>query len=120
LELRITLDIIKVSSNAIYAGTHWTKRKKLKEDYLWLTKKFQHLTPIHEKVDLDFKFYFKSHPLDSSNCFFLVKMIEDCLVTYGVLKGDSIQYVRKVSVESGKDKAKDHCILTIIPVDNKV
>jgi hypothetical protein len=109
-------NIIKVSSNKIYAGAHWRERSKLKESYLWLTKSpFKKLKPVNGKVDLDFQFFFASRPLDSSNLGYMAKMIEDCLVTYGILQDDSIKYVGQISLESFKSKEKDqdYCILTL-------
>ncbi len=109
-------NIIKVSSNKIYAGAHWRERSKLKENYLWLTKSpFKKLKPVSGKVDLDFQFFFASRALDSSNLGYMAKMIEDCLVTYGILQDDSIKYVGQISLESFKSKEKDqdYCILTL-------
>jgi hypothetical protein len=106
-------NLIKVSSNKIYAGMHWRKRAKLKEDYLLLTNNvLRAITPIEKKVSLDFTFYFKSRTLDSSNCFFMAKMIEDCMVSKGILKDDTIKYVQRVSVESKKGDS-DYCELVI-------
>lgn len=115
-EIRID-NIIKVSSNEIYAGKHWTARKKLKDSYLWLTAgPFKKLQPVKEKVDLDFKFYWGSRALDSSNCSYLCKVLEDCLVYYKILQDDTIKFVGKVSMESSKskDKAVDYCVITIV------
>lgn len=111
----ITIPIIKVSSNTIYAGKHWTFRKKLKDDYLFLTNKFKELQPYNEKINIDFKFYFKSRALDSSNCSFMVKMIEDCLTHYKVIKDDTIKYIGRISIESLKGDC-DFCKITL---DNK-
>ena len=108
-------DLIKVSSNKIYAGMHWTARKRLKDNYLMITSPFKRMCPIDEKVDLDFKFYFTKNVLDSSNCSFLAKMLEDCLVHHGVLKDDSIKYVGRVSIQSFKseEKESDYCVINI-------
>lgn len=109
-------NIIKESANKIYAGVHWTKRKKLKDSYLWLTKgPFSKLQPVKEKVNLRFDFYWGVRPLDTSNVFFLVKMIEDCLVEYGILQNDTIQYVGAITVQSHKSAQKDmdYCIIEI-------
>lgn len=111
-------NIVKISTNKIYAGTHWRNRNKLKEDYLWLTKScFKSLKFIEEKVDLHFTFFFNKKPLDSSNCSYMAKMLEDCLVAHGVLKDDTIQYVGRVSFESvkGKEKDFDWCLIEIEP-----
>lgn len=110
------LPIIKKSLNSIYSGMHWKKRADLKDAYLSLLRnKLSVLEPVTRKVDLNFTFYFKTTPLDSSNCAFMVKMIEDCLVHYGVLKNDTIEYVGKVSMQSVKIKGdNDYCELEII------
>ena len=116
--MEIKIDILKVSSNKIYAGIHYRVRKKLKDDYLLLTKKlFKSLNPVKGKVNIDFTFYFSSTCLDSSNCSFMAKMLEDSLVTYGVLENDTIKFVGKVSLEAVKIKDKeinDYCIINII------
>jgi hypothetical protein len=71
------LDLPKISTNKIYAGVH-----------------------IEKKIELEFIFYFKSRVLDSSNCSYMGKLLEDCLVAHGVLQDDTIKYVDKVSYQS--------------------
>ena len=108
-------NIPKISTNSIYAGVHWSTRKKHKEAFLWLTTHFKQLEKISGKVDLDFNFFFKKVPLDSSNCSYLSKILEDCLVAYGVLEGDSPKFVRKISMQSQKGE-KDFCEITITKI----
>ena len=106
-------DLPKVSTNEIYAGKHWRARQKLKESYLWLTcSEIKKLQPVIGKVDLDFTFYFKSRPIDSSNTAYMAKLIEDCLVHYGILKNDDVKFVGKISLESKKSD-QDLCELEI-------
>ena len=116
--MKIRIDnILKMSTNKIYAGIHYRTRTKHKENYRLITKTiFNKLEPIEGKVDLSFTFYFAKNALDSSNCSYMAKMIEDCLVEYGVLKDDTIKYVGKFSVTSFKseNKEKDYCILEIL------
>ena len=114
MEIETTLlPIIKVSTNEIYAGVHWRKRRKIKQDYLLVTRsKIRSIPKIEGKVNLSFSFYFKSRPLDSSNCSFMAKMIEDCLVGNGILKDDSIKHVGKISIESYKG-TEDYCKMKI-------
>jgi len=59
---------------------------------------------INYKVNIHFNFYFKGRLLDSSNCSYMAKMIEDCLVHYGVIKDDTTKYVGRFSLESHKGK----------------
>lgn len=114
--MEVKIDTIKVSSNKIYAGCHWRTRAKLKGDYLLITKApFKALTPVEGKVDISFTFFFTGRALDSSNCSYMAKMLEDCLVSYGVLKNDTIEFVGKVSMEAVKikEKVNDYCVIKI-------
>lgn len=110
-------NIIKVSTNQIYAGVHWRKRKRMKDNYLLMYKRqLREIRPFANKVNLFFHFYFKSKKLDSSNCSYMGKILEDCLVTYKILKNDSDVYVGMFGVKSHKskkDKNYDYCCLEI-------
>ena len=92
----------KVSANEIYAGTHWNKRKKHKDIMLWsLLGIKSKLKPV-ETCELSFEFSFKRNPLDNSNCFYLIKLIEDCLTHYKIIKDDNYKIVQKITVTSNK------------------
>lgn len=77
----ITLkNLPKVSLNKFYAGTHWTKRQKLKEQYQLLVKsKVKKPFPKTEKYICHYEFTFKSRPLDASNCSAMIKILEDII-----------------------------------------
>lgn len=94
----------KVSTNEIYAGTHWSKRAKHKDIMLWsfLGVKSQ-LKPV-DKCKLSFEFLFKRNPLDCSNCSYLVKLLEDCLTHYKIIKDDNYKIVQEVKITSSKGK----------------
>jgi len=113
-EFKIILkDYIKVSTNKIYAGKHWTFRKKLKNDYLqWFSIYKNKFPKFDYKVNLDFKFYFKGRCLDSTNNSYQIKLLEDCMSYYEIIKDDTIKYVGRVSMESLKGE-EDYCELTI-------
>ena len=49
-----------------------------------------------------------------TNHVYMGKMIQDCLVSAGILKGDKAQYVRSVSYEKGTQKSKIACVLVTI------
>lgn len=108
-------NIVKISTNKIYAGIHWRVRKTLKDNYKTLTNKILNtIEPIEGKVDLHFDFYFKGKTLDSSNCSLMAKILEDCMVEKGILKDDRAECVGNFSVKSHPGKvAKDYCRLTI-------
>ena len=103
---------IKISTNAIYSGVHWTKRQKHKEIYLWsfLALKSQ-ITPVYA-CDLDFTFGFNTKPLDCDNCAYMVKLIIDCLRYYGKIKDDTPEYIRSIKITS-KKASKNSVIIKI-------
>jgi len=83
----------KVSTNKIYAGTHWAQRKKIADLY--------HMSLIEHKghkvteypVEITYIFRFKTKPLDSTNCMFMAKCLEDGLIKNGIIEDDSYQHV---------------------------
>lgn len=102
----------KISTNSIYAGVHWSKRKRLKDLMRWaLVPIITSIRPLHQGT-LTFDFQFKSRPLDCSNCSFMVKMIEDVLVEHYKIIDDTPKYVEKIIISSKKG-TKDLCILTL-------
>lgn len=105
----------KISTNEIYAGVHWTKRNKHKHDFILLTNGMKRLKPVEGIVDLEFIFTFKRNALDSSNCSYVVKLLEDCLVHHKILKDDTIKFVRKISMESRKGEIEG-CQIAILEV----
>lgn len=103
----------KISTNSIYAGVHWTKRKAFKDLMILSTcAQFKDATKHDCRVNLSFIFTFKNRPLDSSNCSYMAKVIEDCMVHYGILKDDTIKSVKSVTYESQKGD-RDECTVAI-------
>lgn len=99
----------KVSSNEIYSGMHWTKRKRIKD----LFRKVHFVTKAIDNypVKCHYHFQLSGKMLDISNHFFLVKLIEDSLVYKGILQDDSIKYVSEITVTA--EKGDDVCLITI-------
>lgn len=90
----------KVSSNKIYAGSHWSYRKKLKDQYIWLVKsQFKGVLTSKKSYIVKYLFEFKRNPLDASNTSYMVKMIEDIL-----FESDGYKVIRGVYMESRKGK----------------
>ena len=93
----ILYDLPKVSLNKWYAGMHWTKRKKLKDNYTLLVRSqfSQQLPP--NSYNTEYHFTFKSRPLDASNCVAMVKMVEDI-----IFESDSYKVVKSLLITSKK------------------
>ena len=118
----------KNSFNSVYSGVHWTVRKKhadyyhllVRNDVLKLIKTYT----IDYQVDLYFRFTWKKYPLDSSNCSYMGKCLEDWLtdtkdrktwiVIKWLLRDDSPKYVRRFICESLQDKSITNDIVEII------
>lgn len=67
-------------------------------------------------VEITYNFSFLSKPLDTSNCAFMVKVIEDALVRKGILKNDDPCFVMCTHITSRKHSDKsvgDHVEIII-------
>lgn len=136
---RIPLRGIKESTNKIYAGIHWTKRKQIKDSILSVAGYFcRPSTPIESyPVEIEYQFVFQTKALDTLNCAFMAKCFEDALRAFGTLKEDDPRFVARsiLSVSSiaspkGKKKAfapgqksdasnEDYLIIIIRPYPQK-
>ena len=95
----------KVSLNKIYAGVHWKQRREWAEDMHWAVMACR--VPAYRgpfPIDCRYHFHLHGKQLDSSNCAFLAKLVEDGLVHAGVIPDDSRNYVRWFSVLSSQAK----------------
>lgn len=100
--MRITLPLPqKVSTNTIYAGVHWAKRKEMADLFQMALLPFRR-KPAPTPCELFFSFTFKKAPLDCSNCAYMVKMLEDGMVMNEILPDDSTQYVKRIHIISEK------------------
>lgn len=103
---------LKISTNEIYAGKHWTIRRDHKNTYLrdLITLKNQ-IKPVIS-CDLEFEFNFKSKPLDCDNCGYMAKLIIDTLRYYGKIPDDSPKYIKSIKISSKKSN-KNNVLLKI-------
>ena len=95
----ITLyNLPKISLNKWYAGMHWTKRKKIKDNYTNIVRsQFSNTLTRDNTYKVEYHFTFKSRPLDASNCVAMVKMIEDIM-----FETDSYKVVTEIVITSSK------------------
>lgn len=92
------------STNQIYAGIHWAKRKKAKDQALAATLEAVRgigMGPAAGRVDLVFRPRLGKgvRRRDTSNASMTAKLIEDALVKAGVLADDTEDHVRRVILE---------------------
>lgn len=111
----------KISTNRIYAGIHWAVRKKIADLY------HLEVLPLKGKVKVEkypvevfYDWHFKKNPLDTLNCAFMSKMIEDGLVKVGVLEDDDVKFVRRSVLDSKKSNEFEHdtVVVTISSIKN--
>lgn len=112
----VELDIPeKLSTNLIYAGRHWAKRKADADLYHWAVfaavRKQKPFFP--QPCKLYFLFEFKNDILDCSNCSYMAKLCEDGLVHAGALTDDSTKYVSRVALDSIKGD-RDRIIISAV------
>lgn len=94
----ILKDLPKISLNKWYAGMHWTKRKKIKDNYIKIvTSQFKDVLPKNKSYNTEYHFTFKLRPLDASNCVAMVKMIEDI-----IFDNDGYKVIKSILITSNK------------------
>lgn len=103
----ILKDMPKISLNQWYAGSHWSKRKEIKDAYKLLLHKIKPLSK-EKRYRCEYTFNFKSNPLDASNCIAMLKMIEDIL-----FESDGYKIITEITIKSRKSKS-DYIEIEII------
>lgn len=97
----------KVSTNRIYSGLNWRKRAELAQLYhmCMLQHKKSKEFMLAYPVSITYTFSFKKKLLDTTNCAFMSKLLEDGLVKAGILTDDSPEYVAETVIQSKKGDA---------------
>lgn len=90
--------LTKISLNKWYSGEHWSKRKKLKDQYKLLIKsQFKQVLLKSNTYEVEYIFTFRIRPLDASNCVAMVKLIEDV-----IFEDDNYKIVESITIKSRK------------------
>lgn len=88
----------KISLNKWYAGEHWSKRNKIKDQYHWLIKsQFKDVLSKSNKYQCEYVFQFRIQPLDASNCVAMIKLVEDI-----IFEDDKFDIITNISISSIK------------------
>lgn len=95
-------DLPKISLNDWYAGKHWSKRKKIKDNYKLIVKsRFKEIFKADRNYIVSYVFFFTKNPLDATNCVAMVKLIEDI-----IFEKDNYNIIDSISISSRKSKYK--------------
>lgn len=96
--MRFFVEYLGPSTNAIYSGMHWAKRKKAKDDAVKAMRRVS-ATPQSGQVDLIFTPQLGKgvRRRDTSNNSMSAKLLEDAMVKCGMLVDDTETYVRNVT-----------------------
>lgn len=101
--------LYKASTNKIYAGIHWSKRKELKDGIYSVVSAFcgKLGSVVSYPVQIRYRFIFESRALDTFNCAYMAKCIEDALVTLKILQDDDPSHVARSIIEVVKQTDKN-------------
>ena len=110
---KIELNLPKPPSlNKIYAGGHWAKRKKFKDDYK------KHCLEALAEYDrftcegIEFHISYNSR-LDIDNGILVSKFLADTLVSEGIIPDDNPKYYKKVTLTFDENLEKNQYICKI-------
>jgi hypothetical protein len=123
--LKLFVEYLGPSTNQIYAGLHWSKRKRAKDDACAATLaavRAAGIQPVTGRVDLVFRPRLGKgvRRRDTSNNSMSAKLLEDALVKAGVLADDTDEHVRRVIHEPAEidRQAATGTWIEIVPVDS--
>ncbi len=108
-ELTLSLTLPKtVSLNTLYAGKHWTFRKKTKDEY----KKIVEAELAHydhhfaESMSIHIRYNTRA---DVDNLVLVSKFTADTLVANGWIADDSPKYYHRLTITFDKSVEKNYC-----------
>lgn len=108
-ELRVVIPNHRAPSiNRMYAGMHWTKRRKLVDEIRWIVTSSMPREidePFPHPVVVSIFAEYKSQPVDADNVY--AKLYIDALKILNVIRDDDPRYVLQVctsSVRAGQDR----------------
>ena len=108
MEVIILRDLPKHSLNEIYAGISFWKRKQHKDTFKLLVKsQFKHVFTKDKRYIVSYLFEWSKHPLDTSNCVYMLKMIEDI-----IFEDDNYKIIPELNIRSVKSST-DQIIIKI-------
>ena len=108
-ELTLSLTLPKtISLNALYAGKHWTFRKKTKDEYKKIVEaelaRYDH--HFGEGMSIHIRYYTRA---DVDNLVLVSKFTADTLVANEWIADDSPKYYHKLTITYDKSVEKNYC-----------
>ena len=119
----IKVPYIGPSLNSIYAGIHWSKRKKHADAaHMAVKVSCKGINCFSKPVLLDFQPLHRGRGYDVSNYAYTVKLLEDGLVQCGILEDDTNKFVRGITIHPPikLKKPDENCmVVTIVESENE-
>ena len=111
LELKLTLPKT-ISLNTLYAGKHWTFRKRVKDEYKKIVDK--ELSRYDRYSAEGCTIYIRYNARADVDNFVLVsKFVADTLVANGWIPDDSPKYYNKLTIVYDQTVAKNYCEVAV-------
>jgi len=112
-ELTLHLKLPKtISLNALYAGKHWTFRKKIKDEYKKIVEaelaRYDH--HIAESMSIHIRYNTRA---DVDNLVLVSKFTADTLVANGWITDDNPKHYHKLTITFDKSVEKNYCQVEI-------
>ena len=107
--LRLLLKLPKtISLNSLYAGKHWTYRKKIKDGYKKIVEEELARYDHHcaEGCTISIRYNTRA---DVDNNVLVSKFVADTLVANGWIPDDSPKYYHKLTIRYDKDVERNYC-----------
>lgn len=115
----ITIPAVPPSLNEWYASSHWSARKKAKDQWKLLVKAATRGTDAVEDypvlVDVTVAFGPGARRYDADNCVPAAKLVTDALEAIGVLEGDSCTYISEVRMRHARTEDDGYTRYKILP-----
>ena len=108
-ELTLSLTLPKtISLNSLYAGKHWTFRKKTKDEYKKIVEaelaRYDH--HFAESMSIHIRYNTRA---DVDNLVLVTKFTADTLVANGWIADDSPKYYHRLTITFDKSVEKNYC-----------
>lgn len=108
-ELTLSLTLPKtISLNALYAGKHWTFRKKTKDEYKKIVEaelaRYDH--HFAESMSIHIRYNTRA---DVDNLVLVSKFTADTLVANGWIADDSPKYYHRLTITFDESVEKNYC-----------